>query len=234
MSKKAWLIFVAVVVLLLGGLIYLSNKNKVSIDTKAINTAAIQTANAQSGNIADHVFGKADSKVIFTEYGDYQCPGCGGMYPTVKELTEKYQGQIAFVFRNFPLTTIHPNARAAATAAEAAGLQGKYWEMHDALYESQNSWESLSSTLRTDFFVAKAKDLGISVDQFKQDLAKPTVNQKISFDQALGKKDNVNSTPTFFLNGKLIDQATWGDKTKLEAAITDALKAEGIALPTAE
>ena len=234
MSKKAWLIFVAIVVLLLGSLVYLSSKSKVTIDASNINTATILAANEQSGNIADHVFGKADSKVVFTEYGDYQCPGCGGVYPTVKELTEKYEGQIAFVFRNFPITSIHPNARAAAAAAEAAGLQGKYWEMHDKLYENQSSWETLASDKRTEFFVNYARELGLSTDKFKTDLSSTRITQKISFDQALARKDGVNSTPSFYINGKAVAQDTWGDKAKLEAALTDALKAEGIALPTTE
>lgn len=234
MSKKAWLIFVAIVVLLLGGLIYLSNKNKVTIDTSTIDTSKVQPANAQSGDIADHVFGKTDSKVVFVEYGDFQCPGCGGMHPTIKELTEKYEGQMTFIFRNFPITSIHPNARIAAATAEAAGLQNKYWEMHNKLFENQSSWESLSGQQRTDFFVGYARELGLDVEQFKQDLASTKVNQKISFDQALARKDKVSSTPTFYLNGKQVLQETWGDKTKLETAITDALKAEGIALPAAE
>jgi protein-disulfide isomerase len=234
MSKKAWLIFVAVVVLLLGSLVYLSNKSKVTIDVSAINTANVLPASEQSGNIADHVFGKTDSKVIFTEYGDFQCPGCGGMHPTVKALTEKYEGQLTFVFRNFPITTAHPNARAAAAAAEAAGLQGKYWEMHNKLFEGQDSWQDLKVAQRTDFFVGYARELGLSEDKFKTDLASTSVGQKISFDQALARKDKVNSTPTFYLNGQQIPQATWGDQAKLEKAITDALKAEGIALPSAE
>jgi protein-disulfide isomerase len=232
MSKKAWIIFVAVVVLLLGGLIYLSGKDKV--DVSSINTATIQAANEQSGNIGDHVFGNKDSKVIFTEYGDFQCPGCGGMYPTVKELTEKYKDQMAFVFRNFPITSIHPNARVAAAAAEAAGLQGKYWEMHGKLYENQSSWQNLSTTERTAFLTNYAKELGLNTETFATDFASKTVNAKIGFDQALARKDKVTSTPSFYINGKAIDQNTWGDKTKLEAAITDALKANGIALPNAK
>lgn len=234
MSRNAWLIFVAVVILLLGGLIYLSNKNKVTIDTSAINTATVQKASDQSGNIADHVFGKPDSKVVFVEYGDFQCPGCGGAHPTIKSLTEKYEDQLTFVFRNFPITSIHPNARVAAAAAEAAGLQGKYWEMHNKLFESQSSWENLSGTKRTDFFVGYATDLGLDTTKFKEDLASTAINQKITFDQALAKKDKVNSTPTFYLNGQLVSQDTWRDPAKLEKAITDALTAKGIALPAAE
>lgn len=234
MSKKAWLIFVAIVVLLLGSLIYLSNKNKVTIDTDTIDTSKVQSASAQSGNIADHAFGKTDSKVVFVEYGDFECPGCGGMHPTVKALTEKYEDQMVFVFRNFPITSIHPNARIAAATAEAAGLQGKYWDMHDKLFENQSTWKDLRGQQRTDFFVGYARELGLDVEKFKQDLGGTKVNQKITFDQALARKDKVNSTPTFYLNGKQVAQETWSDPTKLEAALTDALKAAGVALPAAE
>lgn len=196
-----------------------------------VDANKIQPASDQSGQIADHVFGKADSKVMLVEYGDFQCPGCGAAYPTLKTLSEKYQGQLAFVFRNFPLTTLHPNARAAAAVAEAAGLQGKYWEMHNKLYETQADWQSLQGNGRTDFFASYASGFGLNVDTFKTDLAGTNVNQKISYDQAIGKKINVNSTPSLYLNGKVIAQDVWNDQAKFDTAIADQLKANGIALP---
>jgi len=232
LSKKTWIIFAAVCVVVLGGLIYLSGKNK--IDVSSIDINKVQPANEQSGQIADHVFGKADSKVLLVEYGDYQCPGCGSVYPTLKVLSEKYKDQIGFVFRNFPLTTIHPNARAAAATAEAAGLQGKFWEMHDKLYETQSAWQNLSGNERTDFFAGYATDFGLNVDTFKADLVGANVNQKISFDQALGKKAKVSGTPTIYLNDKLIEQNIWSDQAKFDKAITDELKTKGIALPKSE
>lgn len=230
MGKKAWLIFVAVVVVLLGSLIYLQNKNKVTLDVSSVNTSGVVTASEQSGNIGDHIFGNPEHKVILIEYGDFQCPGCGGMYPVVKQLTEKYKDQLTFVFRNFPLTSIHPNARAAAAVAEAAGKQGKYWEMHDKLYEGQKSWENLSADKRGTFFEGYARELGLNIDTFMKDLASSSVTQKISFDQALAKKDNVTSTPTFYLDGKQVAQDTWGDQAKFEKAITDALSAKGVSI----
>jgi protein-disulfide isomerase len=232
-NKKAWIIFIAVVVLLMGALVYLSSKNKINVSK--VQTAQLQPAAADSGNIADHVFGKADSKVILTEYGDYQCPGCGGVYPKVKALTDKYQGQIAFVFRNFPLTTLHPNARAAAATAEAAGLQGKYWEMHDKLYENQSAWKDITDlTQRTNFFTDYAKQLGLDTTKFTTDIASTQVNQKINYDLALGRKDGVNGTPSFYLNGTVINQDVWGDATKFENAVKAELQKQGIALPDAK
>lgn len=233
MNKKAWIIFIAVVVVLMGALIYLSGRNKINVSN--IQTAQLQPAAVDSGNIADHVFGKTDSKVILTEYGDYQCPGCGGMYPKVKTLTEKYKGQVAFVFRNFPLTTLHPNARAAAATAEAAGLQGKYWEMHDKLYENQSAWENITDlTQRTNFFTDYAKQLGLDSTKFTNDIASSQVSQKINFDLSLGRKDGVSGTPSFYLNGKVINQDTWGDASKFEDAIKAELQKQGIALPDAK
>lgn len=229
MSKKAWIVFATICVILLGVLIYLSGKDKVDVSNVDLNK--IQSATQQSGNIADHVFGNKDSKVMLVEYGDYQCPGCGSVYPTVKSLTTKYQNQIAFVFRNFPLTTLHANALAAAAAAEAAGLQGKYWEMHDALYSSQSAWENLSPSNRTDYFANAAKDIGLNVDTFKTDMSSTKVNQKINFDIAMGKKAQIDGTPSLFLNGKAVDQSIWSDSAKFDDAIVQALKNNNIPLP---
>jgi protein-disulfide isomerase len=228
-SKKAWIIFGVIVVAFLGGLIYFSSKNK--IDVSNVNTNAISTANPNNGNIADHVFGKADSKVILVEYGDYQCPGCGSAYPLVKKLTEKYKGQLAFVFRNFPIASKHPNARAAASAAEAAGLQGKFWEMHDLLYDNQASWENLNSTDRGPFFVDYAKQLGLDEAKFKKDMESANVSQKINYDQAVGKEAGADATPTFILNGKKFSTDDWSTEQKFEDLLKKEMKAKDIELP---
>jgi protein-disulfide isomerase len=228
-SKKAWIIFAAVCAVVLGGLVYLSSKNK--IDVSNVNVNKIQPASQQSGNIADHVFGKTDSKVMLIEYGDYQCPGCGAAYPNLKQVSEKYKDQLTFVFRNFPLSSLHPNARAAAAVAEAAGLQGKFWEMHNLLYENQSNWENLASDKRTDFFTDYAKRLGLDTNRFTADVSSSDINTKIGYDQALGKKINVDATPSIFLNGKTVDQNTWNNAGNLDKAVADALKEAGIELP---
>jgi protein-disulfide isomerase len=230
-SKKAWIIFAAVCVLVLGSLVALSNSKKVKVSD--IDTNKVQAASEASGNIADQGFGQPDSKVVFTEYGDFQCPGCGGMHPTVKTLIEKYEGQMTFVFRNFPLTQIHPNALVAAAAAESAGLQGKYWEMHDLLFEKQDAWKNASVKERIDIFAGYAKELNLDEAKFRTDIANENVSKKVSFDLALGKKIKASSTPTFILNGKELAQDVWGDPTKLEAAIVDELKKNNIELPAA-
>jgi len=208
MSKVAWIIFSAIIVVVFGGLIIYSRAANPAVDVGSVNTNAVIAASEGSGNIADHVFGKADSKVILVEYGDYQCPSCGAAHPQIKAVTEEYKDKIAFVFRNFPLTTIHPNARAAAASVEAAGLQGKYWEMNNLVYESQSDWENLTGTARTDKFTAYAVSLNLNKDTFLKDLAGSAVGKKISFDQAIGKKIGVEATPSFYLNGEKLPEAT--------------------------
>lgn len=228
MSRVGWIIFGAVVVLLLGGLVLWSRLSAPSIDVSSIDANAVIAASEQNGQIADHVFGKADSKVVLIEYGDFQCPSCGGAHPQIKEVTEEYADRVAFIFRNFPLTTIHPNARAASAAVEAAGLQGKYWEMHNLVFESQSAWQSLTGAARTDAFVAYAQSLSLDIAKFTTDLSSDSVNQKISFDQAVGKKLGVNATPTFYLNGEKLNEAdssaiVQGDSDKLRALFDAAL-----------
>ncbi|MDB5177648.1 MAG: hypothetical protein JWO61_31 [Candidatus Saccharibacteria bacterium] len=227
MSKKAWIIFSVVVVVLLGGLIYLSSKNK--IDVGNVNEKSVLAASEKSGNIADQVFGNKQSKVILIEYGDFQCPGCGGAYPQLKAISEEYKDKIAFIFRNFPLTNIHPNAKAAAAAAEAAGLQGKYWEMHNILYENQNNWKDASTDQRDALFTTYAMEVGANKDRFVKDLSNPDISKKISFDQALGKKINVSQTPTLFLNGSQVNDTVTNDTiqsdgSQLKKLLDEALK----------
>ncbi|MES2876633.1 MAG: DsbA family protein [Patescibacteria group bacterium] len=234
MSGKAWIIFGAVCVVLFGGLVIWSGRDRV--DVSGIDTNKIQPAAANSGDVADHVFGNPDAKVVLVEYGDFQCPGCGGVHPTVKTLSEKYEDQMAFVFRNFPLTSIHPNARAAAAAAEAAGKEGKYWEVHNALFEAQNEWSSASTSERGNLFVGYAEQAGLSKADFNSVLSEQSasLNKKINFDIALGRKIGVTGTPTFYLNGKKLSDDQFGSAEALEKTILDELKKQGVTIPEAD
>lgn len=229
MNKTAWIIFTVFTVGVLGLLIIFSKNSQ--LDVSAVDVSAIQVANSQDGNIADHVLGKSDGKVTLIEYGDFQCPPCGSAAPRIKIITEQYKNQLRFVFRNFPITTAHANAKAAAGTAEAAGLQGKYWEMHDKIYAAQVDWSNLTGTDRTNFFENYAKDLNLDITKFNLDIASTSVGDKINYDSALGKKAEVNATPTFFLNGVRLDPSVWGDNTKLKDAINAELTKAGIALP---
>lgn len=212
----------------LGGLVIFSRKDSVNVSD--VDQAKQQTASVANGNIADHVFGKSDSKVTLIEYGDFQCPFCGDAHPQVKSVTEAYKDKIAFIFRNYPLPSMHPNAKAAAAAVEAAGLQGKYWEMNNKIYETQNDWNNLSTDKRTDIFVSFAKAVGVKDgEKFKTDMSGQDVNKKINFDLALGNKAKVTGTPSFYLNGtKVTDEVSSsiinGDGSKLREALDNLLK----------
>lgn len=238
MSKKAWIIFSVIVVVILGGLVLYSRSVNPPVDVSKIDTNAIQAASEQNGEIADHVLGSQDGKVTLIEYGDFQCPYCGQAYAPLKKVTDKYGDKISFVFRNFPLTTQHPNARAAAATAEAAALQDKYWEMHDALYGSQTTWSSANDADRTAAFSDLAKQIGLDMDKYNAALANGAkqVNKKIAFDQAIGKKLGVNSTPSYYLNGVKVSEDVGaaiqrGDTSGLEDLINAELKKAGIDLP---
>lgn len=230
MTTKSWIIFTAICVLLFGGLLFWSQRERV--DVSDVNTNAILTGSDASGGIGDHVKGNKDAKVILVEYGDFQCPGCAGAYPTVKSLVEKYGDHMAVVFRHFPLTSIHPNARAASAAAVAASLQGeeKFWSMHDLLFENQSAWQNASPEDRTELFTGYAAAADVNEDEFTTALAEQSsqINRKISFDQALGRKLNITGTPSFFLNGKQLTSEQIGSEEAFEKAITDALREAGV------
>ena len=230
MNKYGWIIFSVVVVGLLGGLVAYTRSTNPAIDVSGVNNNSTLKAIPESGNIADHIEGKTDSKVVLIEYGDYQCPSCGSAYPNVNTLMNEYSDRVALIFRNFPLTSIHPNAKVAAASAEAAGLQGKYWEMHNVLYENQKSWETLDATKRVDAFVGYANQLGLDTTKFKTDLSSTDINKKITYDMTLGKANGVDATPTYFLNGEKLDEETAGGivqgDLKLVKAKIDALLAE--------
>ncbi len=190
MSKTFWAV-IAIIVIIFGGIV-LFKGNK---DDSGINTAATKPTN--------HLIGNTSSKVKLVEYGDYQCPYCGQFYPIVKQVQQKYNDQIAFQFRNLPLNQRHKNAFAAARAAEAAGIQGKYWEMHDALYQNQQTWGEADGA--QSIFEQYAQQLGLNVTKFKSDSASNAVNGTINADiQAFLKTGNVESTPTFLLDDKKI------------------------------
>lgn len=143
--------------------------------------------------------GSDSAKVKIVEFGDYQCPACGQAYPDVKRMTQDYEGKIELVFRNFPLPQ-HHNAPMAAEAAEEAGIQGKFWPMHDKLYETQSQWSDLSNPLDT--FTQFGQSLNLNLDQFKTDVSNNKFQDNIQQGISDGNSVGVSATPTFFINGK--------------------------------
>ena len=146
----------------------------------------------------DHTEGPDDAPLTLVEYGDYQCPYCGAAYPVVKRLQKTLGKKLLFVFRNFPLTQMHPYALIAGEAAEAAALQGKFWEMHDLLFEQQ-------SFLEPDAIPVWAERLGLDLEKLGNDIAQGVVEGRIKEDRQSGIRSGVNGTPTFFVNGVRFD-----------------------------
>jgi protein-disulfide isomerase len=156
----------------------------------------------------DHVEGPPNASVTLVEYGDYECPHCGRAYPIVKKIQEEVGPRLRFVFRNFPLAEIHPHAQHAAEAAEAAAAQGRFWEMHDALFEHQRA---LLDRHLTEY----ASAVGLDQARFKQELADHTHAPRVRDDFLSGVRSGVNGTPTFFINGFRHD-AAWDFETLME------------------
>lgn len=164
--------------------------------------------NAPTGFTRPNV--KVSSPVILEEYGDYQCPPCGILFPVLKQIEHEYGDQVRFVFRHFPLTKIHTNAMMAAQAAEAARNQGKFLQMHDRLYGTQNGWKDLADARPT--FIGYARELGLNLEQFTRDMDSPAVAQRITSDMQRGAGVGVTGTPTVFIDGQMLRfEATTAD-----------------------
>jgi protein-disulfide isomerase len=162
----------------------------------------------------DHVAGSEAAPVTLVEYGDYECPYCGMAYPIVKAAQRKLGDQLRFIFRNFPLREIHQHAQHAAEAAEAAAAQGKFWEMHDAIFEHQHALEDEN-------LVAYAKSLGLDANRIAEDLANETYAKRVREDFRSGVRSGVNGTPTFFIDGERYN-GPWADEIRFIRALGDA------------
>lgn len=171
-----------------------------------------------------HKIASGSGTLTLVEFSDFQCPACGAYYAPVKQLVNEFASQMTFVYRNFPLTTVHKNAQTAAQAAEAAGVQGKFWEMHDKLFETQPEWSG--SDTPVDIFAGYAKDLGLNVDAFKKDIDSDAVKNKVAKDVEDANALGINATPTFFLDGvKLDNPASFADfESLIKAEIAKAPK----------
>jgi protein-disulfide isomerase len=157
----------------------------------------------------DHLVGKAEAPATLLEYGDYECPFCGRAHLVIEELLQRVGDEVRFAFRNFALTQVHPQALAAAQAAEAAGAQGRFWPMHSMLYENQDA-------LEFDDLVAYAQSLDLDTRRFVEELRMGIHLPKVRCDFRSGVRSGVNGTPTFFVNGVRLD-APWSLETLLDA-----------------
>lgn len=201
MSKQFLGVIIAIIIALVGIFALTGGKSQSSGGGSKSNP----------GTLTEHVEGKGTTGVTLVEYGDYQCPYCGEYFPTVQQIVSHYGDKIKFQFRNFPLTEIHQNAFAAARAAEAAGLQNKFWPMNEMLYQNQSQWDSLNDP--SNVFNQYAQQAGLNLNQFKTDYASSKVNDLINADEAEGNKLGIQGTPTFFLDGKQLNNTSLIDSS---------------------
>ncbi len=197
-----WLIVLIVIIGAIFGLVKLAGNSRSNRVTKLGNAISA----------SDWTLGNKQAKTILVEYSDFQCPACGLYYPLVKQLLQAEGDKIQFAYRHFPLREIHANAELAAEAAEAAGRQGKFWEMYDFLFENQKDWSEVNNA--RDFFIKYAESLNLNPDQFKTDLKSKEVSDRVENDYQSGLESGVEATPTFFLNGVKIENPRSYDEFK--------------------
>lgn len=167
------------------------------------------------------VRGDRNAAIKLVEYSDFQCPACTAYYPLIKQLEEKYATSgIAFIFRQYPLIQIHANADFAARVSEAAGKQGKFWEMHDMLFEKHDEWADLLNPEKK--FIGYATELGLNEAQFKADMASDDVKKQVADDYQRGNRSGVQGTPTFVLNGQRLPKNP-GSLEEFEALLNTVL-----------
>ncbi|OGE81534.1 MAG: hypothetical protein A2826_00485 [Candidatus Doudnabacteria bacterium RIFCSPHIGHO2_01_FULL_43_23] len=159
-------------------------------------------AEVEGLSASDWVTGNRDASVVVIEYGDFQCPACGAYHPILKQLKSEFGDRVAFVYRHFPLRSIHQNAEASARATEAAGKQGKFWEMHDVLFERQTEWGNQLGAIG--LINGYAEELGLDMERYEADLKSDEIADLVNEDLQSAIRNGLSSTPTFVLDGKVI------------------------------
>lgn len=208
----AWVIIGIVVVALIGvaSWVIIDGNNKAT-NFNDYDFYSIIEATDGNGNIGDHVKGNPDAPVVIYEYADFQCPGCASINPRVNKVIEQLDGKLAVVYRNY-LLSYHQNGTAAASAAEAAGLQGYWKEYADKLFSEQSEWETASASERGELFnkyFTEVTDGKGDLEKFNKDIASESVAKKIKFDMGIGKRIDISGTPAFYIDEQKID---WGNE----------------------
>jgi protein-disulfide isomerase len=188
--------------------------------SRSFSQPVVSTAGAEPA----HATGPEKASVTLEEFADFECPACGGFYPILKSVEKEYGSRIRVIFREFPLSQ-HVHAMPAARAAEAAGLQGRFWEMHNLLYENRDTWTKAPNVqvVLEDY----ARRLGLDVDRFKKDQTSELVQKRIMLDHHRGRAMKLHSTPTLYLNGEEIPFAEMKTAEALRGVIDRALDTKG-------
>ena len=226
-----FIIILAVLGVAVGSVVYMTRKPASTAANQNQSQAPSATPSPTLGPVktgvpgADppHTVGPANAPVRLEEFGDFECPPCGAFHPIVKQMKEEFGDRLHFTFREFPLAN-HQHAIPAASAAEAAGLQGKFWEMHGMIFDNQNKWKTEFDVKSV--FEGYAKQLGLDVERFKRDVQSDRVEQRIFLDGKRARSLGVNSTPTVFINDREIPFQLLPPET-LRVLILDQLKASG-------
>lgn len=204
------ILILAVLVIALGTFWYLTGARTDSPQSTTTNvpsrTAATASPTASPviagvpGAEPPHAIGPADAPATLEEFGDFECPPCGLLHPVVKTMVQEFGPRLRVIFREFPLVPTHKHALNAARAAEAAGLQGKFWEMHGLIYDNQKTWHEAFDS--RPIFEAYAQKIGLDIERYRRDLTSQTVEQRIFLDGKRAHSLGVKGTPTVFLNGR--------------------------------
>lgn len=224
---KRYLPFAIIVVVLLSAIVVgalLLRAPKRSASYTPGQPASNSPGGPQLGANPPRSKGNENAPVTLEEFGDLQCPPCAALHPELEKIEKEYGARVRLIYRHFPLTQMHPYALEAAQAAEAAGEQGKFWEMHDWMYREQQSWSTAPNARQ--MFLQQAQNMGLNVEKFRQDMNSAESKQRIIQDYNRGMSLGVTGTPTLFINGRQVipDQMT---DEGLHALINSALSAKG-------
>ena len=214
------LIAVVLVAAIAGGLVLLRSSQQSRNSSNPTPDPALEVQGANP----PHIRGNPNAPVTIEEFGDFQCPSCGLYHPEMKKIEAEFGDRVRVIFREMPLVPMHEHALLAAQSAEAAGLQGKFWEMHDKLYDNQKAWGEAKDLVP--IFVDYAKQIGLDTDRFMKDLNGEAVAQRIFQDGKRAHALNIQSTPSFFINGKEAKGDQWKPEG-LRQMINEALQAAG-------
>ncbi|HJR08506.1 MAG TPA: thioredoxin domain-containing protein [Pyrinomonadaceae bacterium] len=195
-------------------------------NTSGLNSNAPVASRPAAANIAPivHLRGRADAPLLLEEYGDFQCPPCGFFHPILKRIEGEFEREVRVSFHHYPLRNMHRNAAEAARAAEAAALQGKFWQMHDMLFEKQKEWSDAPAARPV--FLGYARTLGLDVEKFTQDIDSTPVSNRVMNDETVGTARGVTGTPTVFLNGREVPYEVITNYDRLRAAIESEIAAK--------